>query len=336
MNEKNILQFNLLKKKISERFLQDFPGTNSDISQWKGIDIVYFQEHLLKKVKGNVSEKWFYTYFKQNIEKLPRIDMLNLLSEYVGYKSWSHFLNENPIEIDSKIEFDNPLSNENQYLETKNTTTSINNLKSNQKTNLNSKIAKWFSGIFGLVVTIFGINYALQPKEYVFCFNDSDTNLPIKNDLEITISKKGESSKKYLVKNSCFYYSTDEDTLEMTVNSKFHKETTFKYILNRYKENETIQLDQDEYALMLNYYVTSTQKIIDRQNKLRKLIANNALIYQVYDNEVYGVEVLTKEQYIGLLTLPTESLRKYVQLSSQTNENGKIVKIKFKIQNNEN
>ena len=183
---------------------------------------------------------------------------------------------------------------------------------------------------------IFGINYALQPKEYIFCFNDSDTNLPIKNDLEITISKKGESSKRYLVKNSCFYYSTDEDTLEMTVNSKFHKETTFKYILNRYKENETIQLDQDEYALMLNYYVTSTQKIIDRQNKLRKLIANNALIYQVYDNEVYGVEVLTKEQYIGLLTLPTESLRKYVQLSSQSNENGKIVKIKFKIQNDEN
>ena len=40
-----------------------------------------------------MSEKWFYSYFKNNTEKLPRIDILNLLSVYVGYDNWEAFKN---------------------------------------------------------------------------------------------------------------------------------------------------------------------------------------------------------------------------------------------------
>jgi hypothetical protein len=47
-----------------------------------------------KKAKGNISEKSFYTYFKTSpVTKLPRIDMLNLLSIYAGYDSWYEFKN---------------------------------------------------------------------------------------------------------------------------------------------------------------------------------------------------------------------------------------------------
>ncbi|MDR1876864.1 MAG: hypothetical protein LBQ84_04500, partial [Flavobacteriaceae bacterium] len=80
MNQEEIL-FGQLKKEVSNTFLQDFSSSNPDISQWKGLDIIYFQEHLRQKVRGNVSEKWFYTYFKSSFEKLPRIDMLNLLAQ---------------------------------------------------------------------------------------------------------------------------------------------------------------------------------------------------------------------------------------------------------------
>ncbi|MCB9201744.1 MAG: hypothetical protein H6604_01665 [Flavobacteriales bacterium] len=325
MNKKEKTQFQILKKKVSERFLQDFPEANSDISTWKGLYIVYFQEHLLKNVKGNVSEKWFYTYFKQEPEKLPRIDMLNLLSEYVGYKSWKHFIMENPSEQEEES---NKIIEEKQ-LEEKHT----KKISSVQK-----NILKWIAGIIFLVAGIFGIQEINKNNNtYTFCFYDADANSPIPSQVEITVHKKGESSKRYLADaQSCFNYTTSDDTLEMTVNSKFHKQTTFKYILNRYKEPEVIQIEPDEYALMLNYYVTSKQKIKDRQSKLRKLISNDALIYQVYDNEVYGVEVLTKEQYIGLVTLPTESLKKYIQIYSETNDKGKITKIKFKILTDEN
>jgi len=333
MNEKDKIQFNLLKNKIAERFLQEFPGTNSDISKWKGLDIVYFQEHLLKKVRGNVSEKWFYTYFKQEIYKLPRIDMLNLLSEYVGYKSWNHFVS------DQKTDNETITPEIEQIAEVKVEqipTIETPNVSKKEEIKKKPKYAIWISGIVATILAVFGINYAVQPDEYTFCFIDAVTNKPIREELEITILNKQESAKQKTLHNNCFtYLGTDKDTLEMKVVSKFHKETTFKYILSRYIEPDTIKIKPDEYALMLNYYVTSTQKIKDKQKKLRNLITNNAIIYQVFDNEVYGVEVLTKEQYIGLVTLPTESLKKYIQILSETNDNGKITKIKFKIQENE-
>jgi hypothetical protein len=55
----------------------------------KVLIIIYFQEDLRKKAKGNISEKSFYTYFKTvPSSKLPRIDMLNLLAIYAGYQTW--------------------------------------------------------------------------------------------------------------------------------------------------------------------------------------------------------------------------------------------------------
>lgn len=319
-----MIQFNLLKKRISEVFLQDFPGTNPDISKWKGLDILYFQEHLCKKAKGNVSEKWFYTYFKQPNNKLPRIDMLNLLSEYVGYQSWNHFLSENHIQ-----EY-NSFSSENQENEKLITDSESKYLVQTKKNTFNRKIYI-LSGI-GIIGLLFLALYSIrQPKKYIFCFQDSETDLPLKNDLEITITKKDELPKRYLIKNSCFIYYSREDTLKMTVNSKFYKQTTFKYPLNQYKEDEVIQLEPDDYALMLNYYVTSTQKIKDKQKNLRKIIADDALIYQVYDNETYGVEVLNKEQFIGLITLPTTSMKNYILIYSLKNDKNQIIKMKFKI-----
>ena len=81
--------FERLKKEIQIEYLKNHSPSEEDISQWKGIDIVYFQEDLRKKVKGSISEKTFYTYFKStNIDKLPRIDMLNMFSAYIGYQSW--------------------------------------------------------------------------------------------------------------------------------------------------------------------------------------------------------------------------------------------------------
>ena len=84
--------FEQLKAEIQAEYLKNNSPSEEDISKWKGIDIIYFQEDLRKRAKGNISEKTFYTYFKTpNIDKLPRIDMLNLLSIYAGYESWFDF-----------------------------------------------------------------------------------------------------------------------------------------------------------------------------------------------------------------------------------------------------
>lgn len=92
MTDLDLLHFEQLKKNVQAQYLKEYTPSYDEISKWKGIDIIYFQEDLRKKAKGNISEKSFYTYFKSSpVSKLPRIDMLNLLSIYAGYDSWYDF-----------------------------------------------------------------------------------------------------------------------------------------------------------------------------------------------------------------------------------------------------
>lgn len=92
MSDLDLLHFEQLKSEVQSEYLGDHTPSSEDISKWKGIDIIYFQEDLRKKGKGNISEKSFYTYFKSSpVSKLPRIDMLNILSVYAGYVSWYDF-----------------------------------------------------------------------------------------------------------------------------------------------------------------------------------------------------------------------------------------------------
>ena len=120
MTDIEFLYFQSLKKAVQDKYLETHSPSFDDISKWRGIDIIYFQEDLRQKAKGNISEKTFYTYFKNNAqEKIPRIDMLNILSMYVGFNSWSEFRKKNPITEDKKtvetpaikhVEKENPIT----------------------------------------------------------------------------------------------------------------------------------------------------------------------------------------------------------------------------------
>ena len=81
MKSEELRLFELLKRAVADTFLTKNSASIS-IEEWKGNDIVAFQEDLFENVKGTISEKWFYTYLKNDIDKLPRIDMLNMLSNY--------------------------------------------------------------------------------------------------------------------------------------------------------------------------------------------------------------------------------------------------------------
>ena len=83
-------------------------------------------------------------------------------------------------------------------------------------------------------------------------------------------------------------------------------------------------------------YYYSTNDISQKREELDKIISNNALIYQVFDNETYGVETLDKQKYIGLVTTPTTSLKNFKMIETKVSpETKKIILIKFKIQPDE-
>lgn len=386
MADLDLLHFEQLKAEVQAEYLKNHHPSYDEISKWKGIDIIYFQEDLRKKAKGNISEKSFYTYFKTvPSSKLPRIDMLNLLAIYAGYQSWYDFKknhlfaneiiseHEKPSEIliadEENIETPNEkpaeivLSTPEKAIpaieqtttaeiqptieETKTTVTTSTSSQRIFKNPLISLIKQYFwlisSVVLMTMVLILVFWQRIFATDYKFTFIDADRNTKIKDIIEIRVLKENETPIRYIINSGkdiedddlgVFRFPTQSKTLAMEVNSPFYRKDTIYRNLDPARTNETIELEPDVYAQALYYY--STNDISKKREELDKIISNNALIYQVFDNETYGVETLDKQKYIGLVTTPTTSLKNFKMIETKVSpETKKIILIKFKIQPDE-
>ena len=385
MADLDLLHFEQLKAEVQAEYLKNHHPSYDEISKWKGIDIIYFQEDLRKKAKGNISEKSFYTYFKTvPSSKLPRIDMLNLLAIYAGYQSWYDFKknhlfanefiseNEKPSEIiiadEEKLEISTEKPTEITFSTPEKaiptiektttaeiqpgleeTKTSVATSSSSQrifKNPLISLIKQYFwlisSVVLMTMVLILVFWQRIFATDYKFTFIDADRNTKIKDIIEIRVLKENETPIRYIINSGkdidddvgVFRFPTQSKTLAMEVNSPFYRKDTIYRNLDPARTNETIELEPDVYAQALYYY--STNDISKKREELDKIISNNALIYQVFDNETYGVETLDKQKYIGLVTTPTTSLKNFKMIETKVSpETKKIILIKFKIQPDE-
>lgn len=367
MSEIEFLHFQSLKKAVQEKYLETHSPSYSDISKWKGIDIIYFQEDLRQKAKGNISEKTFYTYFKNNSqEKIPRIDMLNILTIYIGYNSWSEFKKKNPIEIELEMKAEIPQSTEekrHQTLDNTPTEPAVDLEKTTEKESEKTQISidnQAFDEInqnidldnakpsflrrylwLGISVFLFATVLILAfydnlfYKKYTYAFTDADRNSSIKGELDVKIIRQNESPILFKVKpNSPFVYETKSKSLKMVISSPFYRTDTVTRDLKSAPESENIELKPNDYAIQLFYYSKSIKDFKKKTDQLNRLISDKALIYQVVDSDIYGIETLDKQKYISLVTLPTTSLENLEVIDSQM-ENGKIVMIKFKITEDE-
>ena len=386
MADLDLLHFEQLKAEVQAEYLKNHHPSYDEISKWKGIDIIYFQEDLRKKAKGNISEKSFYTYFKTvPSSKLPRIDMLNLLAIYAGYQSWYDFKknhlfaneiiseHEKPSEIiiadEEKLEISTEKPTEITFStpekaiptiektttaeiqpaieETKTTVTTSTPSQRIFKNPLISLIKQYFwlisSVVLMTMVLILVFWQRIFATDYKFTFIDADRNTKIKDIIEIRVLKENETPIRYIINSGkdiedddlgVFRFPTQSKTLAMEVNSPFYRKDTIYRNLDPARTNETIELEPDVYAQALYYY--STNDISKKREELDKIISKNALIYQVFDNETYGVETLDKQKYIGLVTTPTTSLKNFKMIETKVSpETKKIILIKFKIQPDE-
>ena len=382
MSHLDILHFEQLKKEVESRYLENHSPSLEEISKWKGIDIIYFQEDLRKIAKGNISEKTFYTYFKTSpVTKLPRIDMLNLLSVYAGYASWYDFkknhlfadevLQEREEAVENTATGDlipeassDPgiaQTNEEKLLSTNSSETDEDHIL--QKSNTDNQVIKqntysletydtqdsksaftvikkyvWLgiSVLLAVAVGLLIFKDELFSKKYYYSFIDADRNSKINAELQVQILKENESPILYSAKpNEPFVYTTKSKDLTMVVSSPYYRTDTIQRNLETAPEAENIELKPNDYAIMLFYYSKSITDLKKKRVSLNYLISDNALIYQVFDNQFYGVETMDKQRYINLVTLPSTSLENLEVIDTQTNQAGKIVMIKFKIGTNE-
>lgn len=386
MSDLDLLHFEQLKNEVQTQYLENHTPSFDEISKWKGIDIIYFQEDLRKIAKGNISEKTFYTYFKISpVSKLPRIDMLNILSVYAGYVSWYDFkkkhlfanellketedLDENKIEelektvensvileeenktnkIPSTLSQNDVIINEEKIdLQKSNTdnqnvndkSTVFKTYDSSEKKSLFSFVKKYLwlgiSSILAIFVGLLGFKDQLLSKEYKYSFMDADRNSKINAELQVQILKENESPILYTAKpNEVFLYRTKSKTLTMVVSSPYYRTDTIKRNLETAPDEENFELKPNDYAKMLFYYSRSLKDLKKKRETLNNIIDGNALIYQVYDSDEYGIETMNKQRYISLVTLPTTSLENLEVIETNTEKSGKINMIKFRIRNNE-
>ena len=387
MTDLDLLHFEQLKKSVQAQYLTEYTPSFDEISKWKGIDIIYFQEDLRKKAKGNISEKSFYTYFKTSpVTKLPRIDMLNLLSIYAGFDSWYDFKkqhlfagelltddqeiqDEDLKELEKTVSAslnlaDTPqkaeiisqneiISNDLQKSNTENQTITENakilenaNIASHNLPKKNYQRAIWIavSSVFVILLGLLGFKDEIFQKTYKYHFTDADRNLKVQSDIEIKVIKENESPILYRIKpGESFVYSSKDKTLKMQISSAVYENLEVNRNLENAPEVETIELKPDDYKMALYYFsikdikgANSEQLIKQKRKQLENLISNSAVITQVYDNDIYGLETLDKDDYITLMTTPTTSLKNLNVIEMKKDNAGKIISIKFKISNNEN
>jgi hypothetical protein len=304
VENKDFQAFDLLKKKIVERMQQSFPGINPSISEWKGQEITNFQEELLQKVNAHISEKWFYNHVKSEQETLPRIDILNLLSKYAGYRNWEDFKYHH---FRQKI-VANPSADANKYF-------------------LYIPLFVLFS-----LLIFYLLFKTISAKDYKFQFYDADTRKPISNTIiEVSVLVGGESPKSYLCsRDGSFSLNTDKANVRFVVKSPYYQTDTILRLLDKFNRYEIIQLRPDNYAMMIQYF--STMNVKDwqkRRDQLNQMIADSAMIYQVYDKESVGVELFNKSEFIDKLTLPSTGL-KDIDILDTKYQKDKISLIRFK------
>ncbi len=294
--------FQRLLKQVALRFGEHHHPSSAKINEWKGQDIIDFQEDLRLTTQSTVSEKWFYNYVKNTPEKLPRVDILNLLAAYVGHANWNAF---RAIEVDTQT----------------------------------GKLPKQgmrrvYVGLVMLVAIGFLIfAFTSKTRTVHFCFLDADKKEPITEiPIDLIILKQGESPSYHKTDSlGCFSWETKETNVRFIAKSPYHKtDTIYKSVEG--DASHQVRLRTDDYALMLQYYTGNNLKDWKlRRTELHKLIADDAVIFELLPFQI-GVELYSKKQFIDKLSVPTQTLQK-LEIIETTYHEGRVVKLKFKIAN---
>lgn len=301
MQEKDISYFELLKTEVVRTFRQSHPEVSEDITEWKGQTIYDFQDDLLEKVQDQISEKWFYNHMKARAQRLPRVDMLNLLSRYAGYSGWQDFVfkNQESLPIDTRD-------------------------RSNRVFIMIPVLVISFVALFILVFRL------LSTREYRFCFVNNYDGAPIAAPVQIDLLHDGESPTTLTADSSgCVPVRTNQVKLRFVVKAPYYKTDTIDRILKKFNRQETVRLRTDDYALMLHYFTTAN--VSDwkkRREQLEMMFADDARIYEVFQKGTLGVEMYDKNEFINKLSVPTQSLQ-HIRILDTEYAGDRIVALRF-------
>lgn len=299
-----LVAYQNLKKAVAQKACENHPNLPKKMSEWKGKAIATFQDELAQTVNGRVSEKWFYTHLKsEEISKLPRQDMLDLLSRFVGYENWQTFIATQ--------------------------TSTHQETRSSKSTWIKVTLALLVISLLGL--SFKWLYFKKDNYHYQACLVDTYLQQAIKQDgLQVFNLLDHESPIPITLDSlACFEVHSNTKQLRLYIKGPYYKPDTIVRTLYKKETQEQIQLMPDDYALMIHYF--SNAKIDDwqrRKKQLQEMFSNNAMVFQV-DYTGMGMEMYNKEEFINKLVIPLNSLKNIRILETVYDPEGKIQKMRF-------
>lgn len=314
----NLEYFNQLKAALLKQYKEEHPHFQGTLSDFKGREIANFQEMLVDKVQGRISEKWFYTHLKvDHNRKLPRQDMLDLLARFTGHLHWDDFKKGQQEIVGSEAQTASKAVPEQM---TEKPTSGLP--------------AKWYVLIavfLGLGFTLIKMMPGNQPFHTDFCFiNDFSLEKIKANELTVYWLKEGETPQELqLNSNGCVKVSVATNSIELRIEGPYFQNQTINRTINTNHE-EIIRVQPDEYSTLLGYFAKADVAAWkEKRARLETMFASNAMILQLAPDGKTGMELYNKEEFINQLTMPLKTMKNIKIVDQKRNAEHQITSLKF-------
>lgn len=283
--------FYQLKKSVLEQYQNSYPYFNGSWKSFSAQDILNLIDDIQLITKQSISEKWIYTHLKpETNQKLPRKDMLDILSVYVGKSGWDEFVFNG-------------------------------NIKEN---NNNFKLG--FSNKIGILVLVFGVLIAgffiwkfLSKEEQKLEFQNSFTKDSIAKE-EVKAYVVEDTVEKQIDLNSSTF-NIDKAT-KVVLKSPFYKPKVITILPN--EPIAKVELNPNDYAMMLKAFMKSDIKDWQtRKEQLNKILSDNLEVMVMLQNNL-GAEYFNKQEFSQKVILPTASLKKLKIVELKQENDNKI------------
>lgn len=302
MNE--LQQFLELKEKVLLRYQEQYPFFQGNWKTFSSQDIQNLIGLIEVQCKQTISEKWIYTHLKpESNSKIPRKDMLNILSQFVGYSGWEEFTFD-----DSKA----------------------------SKKEITSKKMLWIVALILIFVIVIAFIYFYKtklPETKTIQLNNEFTNEKIKSD-EVKVVQVNDSTSQPLkvVDGKVQIERATNKKSKLIIKSPFYRTRT----INLNSDNSVSQplsnvtLQPDDYAMMLKAFMLSDIKNWQtRKEQLNIILADNLEVIVMLKEDL-GAEYFNKKEFSQKLIIPTASLKKMKIVEIKNDENKKIQFIRIK------
>lgn len=280
--------FQQLKESVLDHYQNSNPYFYGSWKSFSSQDILNLIDDIQLKTKQSVSEKWIYTHLKPKTnEKLPRKDMLDILSVYVGKSGWDEF------------KF-------------------VDNSNNNFKSNSNSKL-----GILLLIVGILIVGFLIwkftSNHNQKLEFQNSYTKDSIsKEDVKAFVV---EDSVEKPIDLKSENLNLEKGT-KVVIKSPFYKQKEITISPN--EPLSRVELNPNDYAMMLKAFMKSDIKDWQtRKEQLNKILSDNLEVMIMLQNDL-GAEYFNKTEFSQKVVIPSASLKKLKIVELKQEKDNKI------------